>query len=212
MLAASAPCAEKHPDAVKAFSDPGVITTRQQITPAGVESAFEGPVYGAVFDHDSSLVWVLTSNELLARDWRLNRVVHRVEIHGDPGLPGLRYDEQRRRVLYTSATKSATRKQPTPFWKYRVQATDVQLLSTEGDREKLISSNLGTEVSGAIAVSGRTAAVPLIRDNQIAIADLDGQATVKKIPTSVGPLRCGSQPRWENRVGQQLGRPPGGAQ
>jgi DNA-binding beta-propeller fold protein YncE len=188
ILTASAFCAEKHPDAVRAFSDPGVITTRQQITPAGMQSAFEGAVYGAVFDHDSSVVWVLTSNELLALDWRSNRVVHRIEVHGDPGLQGLRYDEERHRVLYTSATKSAARKRPKPFWKYRVQATDVQLLSTAGDSEKLVAANLGTEISGAIAVSGRIAAIPLIRDNQIAIVDLDGQLPVKKIATSIAPF------------------------
>jgi DNA-binding beta-propeller fold protein YncE len=188
LLPVAAPCAEKHPDAVKAFTDQGVITTRQQITPAGVQSAFEGAVYGAVFDRDSSLVWILTANELLALDWRSNRVVHRVAVHGDPGLQGLHYDAERHRVLYTSTTQSTTRKQPQPFWKYWIRATDVQLFTTDGDREKVVAGNVGTEISGALAISGNIAAIPLIRDNEIAVVDLNGQVPTKTFPTGIAPF------------------------
>jgi hypothetical protein len=181
-------CADKHPDAVRAFTDPGVITTRQQITPAGVQSSFEGAVYGAVFDRDSSLVWILNANELVALDWRSNRVVHRIEVHGNPGLHGLSYDAERRRVLYTSTAKSPTRKQPQPFWKYWIRATDVQLLTTDGDREKVVAGNVGSEISGAMAISGHRAAIPLIQNNAVAIVDLNGQIAEKTIPTGIAPF------------------------
>jgi len=64
LLAAPAVCDETAGGPVRALTDPGVITTRQQITPAGVQSQFEGAVYGAIFDRDRSLVWVLPRRHL----------------------------------------------------------------------------------------------------------------------------------------------------
>ena len=187
LLAPIALCQELPPGPVRAFTDQGVITTRQQITPAGVQSAFQGAVYGAIFDRNPSLVWVLTANDLIELDWRSNRVLRRIELHGDSGLQSLRYDAERQRVLYTVATKSATRKQPQPYWKYTVQGNDLQLFSTEGDGQKLVMGNVGTEVSGAMDISGDTAALPLIRDDQIALVDLVGKLPVRRISTAIAP-------------------------
>jgi len=41
----------------------------------------------------------------------------------------------------------------------------------------LIAANIGTESSGALDISGHTAAIPLTRDNEIAIVDLEGRLT-----------------------------------
>ncbi len=189
LFASLAFCDEAARGPVRAFTDPGVITTRQQITPAGAQSQFEGAVYGAIFDRDPTLVWVLTGSELVALDWRSNRVVRRIAIHGDPGLLGLRYDARRQRVLYSAATQSDTRKPPQPFWKYRVKASDVHSFGArKGEGRKLIAGNIGTEISGALDIAGHTAAIPLIRDNQIAIVDLDGQVPVRKIPSAIAPF------------------------
>jgi len=44
----------------RAVTDPGVITTRQTITPAGVPTVFDGRVYGVAFGEDASNIWVAT--------------------------------------------------------------------------------------------------------------------------------------------------------
>lgn len=153
-------CQQQNPGPVKAFPDPGVITTRQQITPAGIQSVFEGAVYGAIFDRDPSLIWVLNSNQLIEVNWRSNRAIQRIAVHGDPGLQGLRYDDERRQVLYTEAMQSTTRKPPQPFWKYTIHGNDVQLFSAGTGGQKLIAAGIGTESSGALDISGHTAAIP----------------------------------------------------
>jgi YVTN family beta-propeller protein len=186
-LAPAVLCQQPNPGPVKAFPDPGVISTRQQITPAGIESVFEGAVYGAIFDRDPSLIWVLNSNQLIEVNWRSNRVVQRIAVNGNPGLQGLRYDSERQQVLYTEATQSPTSKPPQPFWKYNIHGNDVQLFSAGAGGQKLIAAGIGTESSGALDISGHTAAVPLTRDDEIAVVDLDGQLPVKHILTAIAP-------------------------
>ena len=36
----------------RGVTDPGIVTTRQTITPAGVQSVFDGRVYGITFGGD----------------------------------------------------------------------------------------------------------------------------------------------------------------
>jgi len=171
---------------VRAFPDPGVITTRQEITPAGILSVFEGAVYGATFDRDPNVIWVLTANQLIEVNWRSNRVVQRIPVRGNPGIQGLHYDSERQQVLYTDETPSPTRKVPQPFWEYNIRGSDVQLVSAGARGQKTIAA-VGTESSGALDISGHTAVVPSTRDDEIAVVDLNGQLPVKHIPTGVAP-------------------------
>src|SRR5262247_4073422 len=52
--------AQTHEKPVRSVTDPGVVTTRQTITPAGVPTIFDGRVYGVVFGASSSTVFALT--------------------------------------------------------------------------------------------------------------------------------------------------------
>ena len=45
---------------LRAVTDPGVITTRQSITPAGIPLVFKGRVYGSAFTPKGDL-WVLNA-------------------------------------------------------------------------------------------------------------------------------------------------------
>jgi hypothetical protein len=83
LLLAAAGVAQTLPRAV---TDPGAVVTRQSITPAGVQSVFEGRVYGVRFGATPSEVWVLGVNELFHLEWRANRVIERVRLGGSPGL------------------------------------------------------------------------------------------------------------------------------
>src|SRR5437899_950378 len=49
---------------LRAVTDPGVVTTRQGITPAGVQTVFSGRVYGVSFGEDENEVWVLNPGSI----------------------------------------------------------------------------------------------------------------------------------------------------
>jgi YVTN family beta-propeller protein len=90
----------------RAVTDPGVVTTRQAITPAGVPSIFQGRVYGLAFGKDGEL-WVLGGSHLYQLDWRANRVIQKIAHGGSPALQGLRFENEPRYAV--------TRKQAVQF-------------------------------------------------------------------------------------------------
>ena len=86
---------------MRGVTDPGVVTTRQAITPAGVQSVFDGRVYGVAFGASASELWVLTGRsragkaQLYRLDWLKNAVGGRWELEGAPALQGLAFDPER---------------------------------------------------------------------------------------------------------------------
>ena len=73
---------------VRAVPDPGVVTTRQQITPAGVPSIFQGRVYGVGFGRTDGELWVLHATHLWKLDWRENKVLTHVRGRAGQGWDG----------------------------------------------------------------------------------------------------------------------------
>src|SRR3954471_3493781 len=71
---------------VRAVTDPGVVTTRQTITPAGVPTVFNGRVYGVAFGASASELWVLNATNVFRLDWKNNKILDRIELGGSPGL------------------------------------------------------------------------------------------------------------------------------
>jgi hypothetical protein len=58
-------CFAQSPDAPKrAVTDPGVVTTRQSITPAGAPMVFDGRVYGVTFGKTADDLWILTAGSV----------------------------------------------------------------------------------------------------------------------------------------------------
>src|SRR5262245_49543073 len=92
LLLALALSAQTPEQPVRAVTDPGVITTRQSITPAGVPSVFKGRVYGVAFGGSSAELWVLGATHVYRMDWKANRVIERLALGGSPGLQGIQYD------------------------------------------------------------------------------------------------------------------------
>ncbi len=158
---------------VRSVTDPGVVTTRQSITPAGVPSVFQGRVYGVTFGSSSSEVWVLGASHVYRMDWKTNRVLERVAIQGAPGLQGIRYHEAGRRALVAAAVQPSRK---------------VGLLSVGDGLAKPLAVNLGTQIAGALAIAGNTAVVPLIYNNQLAVVDLDAGTVKGTVPTGIAPF------------------------
>src|SRR5215813_12404601 len=90
---------------VRSVTDPGVVTTRQAITPAGVPTVFKGRVYGVAFGANSSELWVLNATRVYRLDWNQNRVLDNVPLNGSPGLQGIRFDAGRKLPLFSVTNK-----------------------------------------------------------------------------------------------------------
>ena len=73
---------------VRAVTDPGVVTTRQSITPAGIPLIFKGRVYGAVFGDNNNL-WVLNATQVYRVDWRTGAILENVAHDFQPAPQGL---------------------------------------------------------------------------------------------------------------------------
>src|SRR6266705_3035279 len=85
VAAAAIATAQTREQPSRAVSDPGTITTRQAITPAGVPSVFQGRVFGVAWAGDSGDLWVLHATDVYRLDWKNNRVVARAPHGGTPG-------------------------------------------------------------------------------------------------------------------------------
>ena len=160
---------------VRSVTDPGVVTTRQTITPAGVPTIFDGRVYGVTFGASADEIWVLTATQVYRLDWRANRVLKSMPHAGSAGLQGIRFDTGSRRALVAGADKQR---------KTRLLSVD------SGGEAQTLFAGEGTQIAGALAVApGKVAVVPLIFDNKIAIVDLSGsRAPVRTAVTGIAPF------------------------
>src|SRR4051794_9500036 len=97
LLQAAAVPAPKRP-----ISDPGIITTTQRITPAGVQSVFQGKVTGLRFGTENGELWVGVPGSVFRMAWSDNRVLARVPVSGRSGVYGLALDPLDGRIMVSS--------------------------------------------------------------------------------------------------------------
>ncbi|MFN7922323.1 MAG: hypothetical protein U0Q16_19630 [Bryobacteraceae bacterium] len=159
-------------DPVRAVTDPGVITTRQSITPAGVPSVFGGRVYGADFGADANRIWVLHATHVFQLDWRANRVISKVAHGGTPGLQGLRFDPASGQAFISGTGKDRK----------------TRLAAVSGEGLRVLWEGHGTQIAGGLAVAaGKRVAAPLIFDNKLVVSD-SGGAEARGISTEIAPF------------------------
>ena len=157
---------------VRAVTDPGVVTTRQAITPAGAPTVFQGRVYGVAFAANPNELWVLNATRVYRLDWRQNRVLDNVPLNGSPGLQGIRFDGGQ------------------PVFAFAARPGGKVELATVDSRVKTLVGDLGDTNAGAIAVAAksnakgqRIAVVPIIARNRVAIVDLVSGKALASVPT-----------------------------
>jgi len=161
---------------VRAVTDPGVVTTRQTITPAGVPTVFQGRVYGVAFGQDASSLWVLHVSQLYQLAWRENRVLSSVPHRATPGLQAIRYDAASGAALLAAARRG------------QGQPPRVLLARQSADALAEVATGLGEHIAGALAVGGGKAVVPLIFNNQVAVIDLASGKVLGKASTEIAPF------------------------
>jgi len=164
---------------VRAVTDPGVITTRQAISPAGVPAVFQGRVYAVDFGSDAREIWVTSATHVYRLDWRENRVLDQIALGGAPGIQGLRFDAASSRALATSA----------------VDRKQVRLSAFGGKQQTVLQAELGTINAGSMALAAkpnpqgiRVVAVPLIQNNTLAVADAASGRILHKVKTGIAPF------------------------
>src|SRR5436190_20713284 len=82
--------------------DPGVIASLQQVTPAGVQSVFEGRVTGVRFGVVPGELWVAVPGSAYHLTWADNRVLARGTFNGPVGVQAVAIDPVKGRALVSS--------------------------------------------------------------------------------------------------------------
>jgi YVTN family beta-propeller protein len=190
---------------IRAVPDPGVVTTRQSITPAGVPSVFQGRVYGVAWAGESGDLWVLHASQLYRLDWKNNRVVAQFAHGGTPGNQAIAADPATGGVLAGHSTRGR-----------QDGGTLAGVSVAGGDGLKPLARGLGRNLPGALAIAAekradgrRYAAVPLVWENKLAVVDISGGEVVRQVDVGIAPFAAAIDRKgaiaWVSNLG---GRPP----
>ena len=165
------------PKPVRNVTDPGVVVTRQNITPAGAQSVFEGRVYGVKFGNQPDEIWVLDAKNLVGLNWRENRVVSSIPLDAKPGLQAIAVDPAGR-AFVTVANRD-----------------DVRLLAVDQGAARVAARGLGSFTTGTIALaaeknasSQRVALIPIIAQNKVAVVDVESSRALGSVATGIAPV------------------------
>ena len=173
--------------------DPGVIVTGQKITPAGMQSVFQGQVTGLRFGRDPGEIWVATAGTVYRMSWAENRVLGQVAISGRAGIYGLTVDAASGRVLLSSVGRVGAGL-PRPAGVAANSGAVAQLGAISGDSLRSFGG-FGHDMAGSPAVARRVnttghrvAALPLTADDELAIVDVETGALLRTVKLGVAPL------------------------
>jgi len=162
---------------VRQVSDPGTITTRQAISPAGAQSVFESRVYGITFGSSSKELYAATAGVLYKLDWQSNKVIEKLKTNV-PGPQGLTYDPSSQSALMT-VIRPDKNVYLIPGWNGGAQPTPIAL----GENE---IAEVAT--SSANAPGTHYAVVALTFNDQAAILDLGKGTVLARVKTGIAPF------------------------
>ena len=155
---------------VRAVSDPGVVTTRQAITPAGVQSVFDGRVHASAFGSGNSL-WVLSRTHLYQLDWLENRLLAKLALDGIGGVRGLTIDSATGVPVVSMITNKVRRPNLPDV------PGNVRLMRPSGGGLVQTGGNLGTSATGTPAFASGLILAPMMANNTLAAVDAKSGAT-----------------------------------
>jgi YVTN family beta-propeller protein len=189
----------------RGVSDPGVVVTRQAITPAGVPSVFQGRVHGVAWAGDSGDLWVLHATQVYRLDWKNNRVVARTPHTGTPGNQSIAADPVTGDAIFGRSAREA-----------QGPAGTVAISVAHGESLRPLARNLGRFLPGALSVSAeanangkRVIAVPLVWENKLALLDAATGDVLRQVETGIAPFAAAIDRKasvaWVSNLG---GRPP----
>jgi YVTN family beta-propeller protein len=185
-------------------TDPGVITTRQAITPAGVPSVFQGRVYGVAWAGETGELWVLHATDVYRLDWKNNRVVARIPHGGVPGNQAIVADPKTGEAILGQSIRGQ-----------QGTATAAGISVAAGSALRPVARGLGRQLPGALSIAAEApggrqyAAVPLVWENKLAVVDLGNGEVLRQADTGIAPFAAVIDRKgavaWVSNLG---GRPP----
>ncbi len=158
---------------VRAVTDPGIVTTRQAITPAGVPSVFQGRVYGAAWANEGEL-WVLHASDVYRLDWQKNEVKERVAHGGTPGAQAITANGGE--VFVANGARDGG------------GPVKARVATIRGGQVQAVASGLGSFLPGALAVSKDKIVAPLVWENQVAVIERESGKVVHKVEVGIAPF------------------------
>ncbi|MBI2689274.1 MAG: bifunctional YncE family protein/alkaline phosphatase family protein [Acidobacteria bacterium] len=145
----------------RAATDPGVVTTRQSISPAGVPTVFQGRVYGVQF-RSANEIQVLTGIGMYRMDWQQNKVLLHVPEKGRGGIQAI--DGNGPAWLFQREGK---------VWLHR------------GADQRAVE--LGRSQAGAVRERGGRVFAALAFENKLAVVNADGSIAAR-VDTGIAPV------------------------
>ena len=196
---------------VREISDPGVIATEQRVTPAGLQSVFDGRVGGVKFGRNPGEIWVAVPGAAYRLGWLDNRMIASAKFDGRPGVYGVAVDPVNGRALISTVGRlpaDLTLKRtpggpPLPRAKAVIQLFSFSPDRTsprggdDGDSAAVVgsSASLGDYLAGATAVARkanstghRLAIVALPANDALAVLDAESNTLISTIPLGVLPV------------------------
>src|SRR5947208_14503294 len=127
--------AQQPPTPRRTVPDPGVIASTQQVTPAGVQSVFDGRVTGVRFGSKPGELWVAVPGSAYHLAWADNRVLARGAFDGRAGVQAVTFDPVQSRALVTTVGRVpiAVTEAPVPGMARRVGSRPAAQLSFVDD-------------------------------------------------------------------------------
>ena len=197
VIFSAAAVVQQQPTPKRDVRDPGAVATGMRITPAGVQSVFNGRVGGVRFGETSDEVWAAVPGSVYRLDWRANRVRARARVDGRTGVYSLAVDPTTHRVLATSVGRLPVTGTPTNARRPAVAQLSIFDANTSGDSAAATfnSGSLGDYMAGAPAIATRAGAdgrrlavVPLPANDSLVVIDAETGARVRAIPLGVEPI------------------------
>ena len=194
---------------VNSVVDPGVIPSRQAITPAGLESVFESRVFGVAFGENGESIYAAVLGQKGTNVYQINLKTNQMmtvlSAEASAGLQGLTYDSVTHAPLLSGLVGSGKRQESTG-----------ELMTFSGKNGVVLAADLGTHQMGAVSAGRlrntqgrRIAVVALTFNDQAAIIDLDTKEVISRVRTGIAPFAVAvnqdSSMAWVSNWG---GRPP----
>jgi YVTN family beta-propeller protein len=190
--------------------DPGVIPSRQAISPAGLESVFDSRVFGVAFGEHGDSIYAATLGQKGSYVYQIDlKTNHMITVLGSaitPGMQGLAYDPVRHAPLLSGLAENGKGK-----------GGSGQLIAI-GPASSVLADGLGSQQIGGLGVGltrnsagHRVAVVALTFDDEAAVVDLDSQQINARIKTGVAPfgvaVSADSSVAWVSNWGGRFTHP-----
>ena len=196
--------AQQPPAPRRGVPDSGVVASLQQVTPAGVQSVFNGRVTGVHFGATASDLWVAVPGSAYHLAWADNRVLARGAFNGRAGVQAVSLDPLTRRAVVSTVGRLPIKQgeAPLPGLVPRVASRPAAQLVFFDDAARgqsvaptHLSGALGEYAVGAPAVASapnasghRVAVVPLTVEDRLAILDADNGTPLASVALGVAPI------------------------